>query len=313
MQAVVINHYGDESTLEMATLPIPEITDSQVLVEVKATSINPIDWKLREGHLQQMFDWEFPIVLGWDVAGIIKEVGSKVTDWKIGDEVFARPDTTRNGTYAQFTAVDTSLLAHKPNNISFEEAAAVPLASETAYQALFTHGHLQPNETVLIQAGSGGVGTYAIQLAKAHGAHVITTTSQSHFELVTDLGADEIVDYRNEKITDKLKNIDLVIDTLGGANQEEAFSVLNPKTGRQISIVGESKNTQDIIKDTNLQFTGIWLQPNGDNLQEIANLMSEDKVKSIIDSVFPFSKDGIVKAHQLSATNHSTGKVIIKF
>lgn len=232
---------------------------------------------------------------------------------KYGDEVFARPDTTRNGTYAQFTAVDDNLLAHKPANISFEEAAAVPLAGETAYQALFTHGNLKPNETVLIQAGSGGVGTYAIHIAKAFGAHVITTTSESHFDLVKDLGADEIVNYRNEKITDKLKNVDLVIDTLGGRNQEEAFEVLNPETGRQVSIVGESENTAEIIKDTKLQFSGIWLQPNGADLQKIADLMSENKVKSIIDTVIPFSKDGIVKAHQLSATNHSTGKVVIKF
>lgn len=297
----------------MATLTIPEIGPKQVLVEVKATSINPIDWKLREGYLKQMFDWQFPIVLGWDVAGVIIKVGTEVTDWKIGDEVFARPDTTRKGTYAQFTAVDDNLLAHKPKNVSFEEAAAVPLARETAFQALFTHGKLQSGETVLIQAGSGGVGTYAIQLAKSFGAKVIITTSEKHFDLVKDLGADEIIDYRTEKITDKLKDIDLVIDTLGGINQEEAFSIMNPKTGRQISIVGESENTKEIIKDTNLQFESIWLQPNGDNLQKIADLMTQNKVKSIIDSVLPFSKDSIVKAHQISATNHSTGKVVIKF
>lgn len=313
MQAVVINHYGDEHQLEMATLPIPTLGEHQVLVQVKATSINPIDWKLREGYLQSMFDWTFPIVLGWDLAGTITEIGTAVTDWQVGDEVFARPDTTNRGTYAEFSAVDDHLLAHKPANISFAEAAAVPLAGETAWQALFEHGQLKAGQTVLVQAGSGGVGSYAIQLAKAASAHVVTTTSPKHFDLVRDLGADDIIDYRSEKITDKLQNIDLVIDTLGGQNQIDAWQVLNPKTGRQISIVGPAEQTAAIIADTDLTFEAIWLRPSGADLTAIADLMAANKVKSVIDSTIPFSADGLIQAHQLSATNHATGKIVITF
>jgi len=313
MQAVVINQYGDEHQLEMATLPIPTLGAHQVLVQVKATSINPIDWKLREGYLQKMFDWTFPIVLGWDLAGIITQVGADVTAWHVGDEVFARPDTTNRGTYAEFAAVDDHLLAHKPANVSFAEAAAVPLAGETAWQALFEHGQLKAGQTVLVQAGSGGVGSYAIQLAKAAGAHVITTTSAKHFDLVRDLGADEIIDYRTEKITDKIHNIDLVIDTLGGQSQIDAWQVLNPQTGRQISIVGPAEQTPAIIADTALTFKAIWLMPSGADLTEIANLMAAKKVKSVIDSTIPFSAAGLIQAHQLSATNHATGKIVITF
>lgn len=313
MQAVVINHYGDEQQLEMATLPVPTIGEHQVLVQVKATSINPIDWKLREGYLQKMFDWAFPIVLGWDLAGTITQVGAKVTDWQVGDAVFARPDTTNRGTYAEFAAVDDHLLAHKPDNVSFEAAAAVPLAGETAWQALFEHGQLKAGQTVLVQAGSGGVGSYAIQLAKAAGAHVITTTSAKNFDLVRDLGSDEIIDYRNESIIDRVHNIDLVIDTLGGQSQVDAWQVLNPETGRQISIVGPAEATPDIIANTNLEFKAIWLNPSGADLQKIADLMAQGAVKSIIDSVLPFSADGLIQAHQLSATHHATGKIVIKF
>lgn len=170
MKAVVINQYGSKDELIEQDVTLPELKEHQVLVKEHATSINPIDWKLREGYLKQMFDWPFPIILGWDVAGVITEVGSGVTDWKVGDKVFARPETTRFGTYAEETIVDDTLLAKIPENVSFEEAAAVPLAGLTALQALFDHGKLQKGEKVLIHAGAGGVGTYAIQLAKQAGS-----------------------------------------------------------------------------------------------------------------------------------------------
>lgn len=312
MHAVVINSYGDESKLEYTDIDIPEINSNQVLVKNKATSINPIDWKLREGYLKQMFDWEFPIVLGWDLAGIITQVGADVKNWHVGDEVFARPATTNRGTYAEYVAVDSELLASKPANISFAEAAAVPLAGETAWQALFTHGMLRPNQSVLIQAGAGGVGTYAIQFAKAIGAKVITTTSPKHLELVNSLGADIVIDYHTEKITDRLSDIDLVFDTLGGKNQLEAFKVLK-EGGKQISIVGKADGTDDILKKEKVGFKDIWLDPKGSDLQKIANLMKKGQVKSIIDTTIPFSKEGVVKAHQLNASHHTTGKIILEF
>jgi NADPH:quinone reductase-like Zn-dependent oxidoreductase len=310
MKAVVINQYGSKEVLEEQEITLPELKEHQVLVKEYATSINPIDWKLREGYLKQMFDWPFPIILGWDVAGVITAVGSSVTDWKVGDKVFARPETTRFGTYAEETIVDDHLLAKIPENVSFEEAAAVPLAGLTAWQALFDHGSLKKGEKVLIHAGAGGVGTYAIQFAKEAGAYVITTASEKNHELLKKLGADEVIDYHTTDFTEVLSDIDLVFDTMGGEVQKNSFSVLKSDTGRLISIVGiEDEN---LAKEKNIKAEGIWLQTNGKQLQEIADLMASEKVISIIGEVFPFSRQGVYDAHTLSETHHAVGKIVIK-
>lgn len=310
MKAVVINQYGSKEVLEEAEVTLPELSEHQVLVKEYATSINPIDWKLREGYLKQMFDWFFPIILGWDVAGVITEVGSQVTDWQVGDKVFARPETTRFGTYAEVTIVDDHLLAKIPETISFEEAAAVPLAGLTAWQALFDHGHLKEGETVLIHAGAGGVGTYAIQLAKEAGAHVITTASAKNHALLRKIGADEVIDYHTTNFAEVLADVDLVFDTMGGEVQKNSFAVLKPNTGRLVSIVGiEDKQ---LAAEKNISAESIWLQPNGEQLQKIADLMAAGKVKSIIGEVFPFSRQGIYDAHALSETHHAVGKIVVQ-
>ncbi|MGP4039135.1 NADP-dependent oxidoreductase [Gracilibacillus sp. D59] len=308
-KAVIINKYGNKDVLEEGKVTLPEIGEHQVLVREKATSINPIDWKLREGYLKQMFDWEFPIILGWDVSGVIEAVGSEVTDWKAGDEVFARPETTRFGTYAEYTIVDDHLLAGKPNNISFEEAAAVPLAGLTAYQGLFDHGQLEEGQKVLIHAGAGGVGTYAIQLAKEAGAYVYTTASEKNHELLQSLGADEVIDYHTTNFKDVLQDIDLVFDTIGGDTQNDSFVVLKENTGRLISIVGEPN--QEKAKEKNIVAKGIWLQPDGKQLSILAKLLEEKKMKSIVGSTFPLSEKGIYDAHALSETHHAAGKIVI--
>ncbi|WP_430598051.1 NADP-dependent oxidoreductase [Enterococcus sp. AZ177] len=310
MKAVVINQYGSKDELIEQEVTLPELTENQVLVKEYATSINPIDWKLREGYLKQMFDWPFPIILGWDVAGVITEVGSGVTDWKVGDKVFARPETTRFGTYAEETIVDDHLLAKIPENISFEEAAAVPLAGLTALQALFDHGKLQKDEKVLIHAGAGGVGTYAIQLAKQAGAYVITTASEKNHELLKKLGADEVIDYHTTNFAEVLSDIDVVFDTMGGEIQKASFSVLKPNTGRLISIVGIAD--EEVAKEKNIKAESIWLQTNGKQLQEIAELMASGKLVSVIGEVFPFSRQGVYDAHALSETHHAVGKIVIK-
>lgn len=310
MRAVVINQYGSKDVLEEQEVTLPELKEHQVLVKEYATSINPIDWKLREGYLKQMFDWEFPIILGWDVAGVITEVGSLVTEWKVGDKVFARPETTRFGTYAEETIADDHLLAAIPENISFEEAAAVPLAGLTAWQALFDHGDLKKGEKVLIHAGAGGVGTYAIQLAKEAGAYVITTASEKNHELLNKLGADEVIDYHTTDFTDVLSDIDLVFDTMGGDVQKNSFKVLKADTGRLISIVGIVD--EELAKEKNIRAEGIWLQPDGEQLSKIADLMAKGKVTSVVGEVFPFSRQGVYDAHALSETHHAVGKIVIK-
>lgn len=311
MKAVVINEYGSKEKLVEQDVQKPSPEKNQVIVELKATSINPIDWKLREGYLKGMFDWEFPIILGWDAAGVISEVGEEVTKWKVGDKVFARPDTTRFGTYAEYTAVDEHLLATVPDSISFEEAAAVPLAGLTAWQALFTHGSLKEGETVLIHAGAGGVGIYAIQLAKQAGAHVITTASEKNHELLYSLGADQVIDYKKQNFEEVVSNVDLVFDTMGGEVAEKSYKVLKPNTGKLVTIVGEPDH--DVASAHHVTAKGIWLQPDGAQLQELADLLDEKKVKSIVGSTFPFSRQGIYDAHALSETHHAVGKIVITF
>jgi NADPH:quinone reductase-like Zn-dependent oxidoreductase len=311
MKAVVINQYGSKEELVEQEVNKPKAEANQVVVKLEATSINPIDWKLREGYLKEMYDWEFPIILGWDVAGVITEIGSNVTKWRVGDRVFSRPDTTRFGSYAEYTAVDEHLLAKLPDSISYEEAAAVPLAGLTAWQVLFTHGDLKEGETVLIHAGAGGVGMYAIQLAKNAGAHVITTASEKNHELLYSLGADQVIDYKKENFEEILKDIDLVFDTMGGEVAENSYKVIKPNTGRLITIVGEPNH--DTAKSHNVLAKGIWLQPDGDQLQRMAELMEEKKIKSIVGATFPFSRQGIYDAHALSETHHAVGKIVITF
>ncbi|MBO1307590.1 NADP-dependent oxidoreductase [Enterococcus sp. 669A] len=310
-RAIVINQYGGADQLTEETVELPELGEKQVLVKIHATSVNPIDWKLREGYLSQMMPWEFPIILGWDAAGEIVETGSKVTDWQVGDRVFARPETTRFGTYADYAIVDDHLLATKPENISFEEAAAVPLAGLTAYQALFTHGHLKAGEKVLIHAGAGGVGMYAIQLAKNIGAEVITTASEKNREFLEELGADQVIDYRSTDFSEVLSGIDLVFDTMGGEIQEKSFRVLKPETGRLISIVGEPN--LDLAKKYNILLAkSIWLNPNGQQLQEMADWLEAGKIKSIVGETFPLTAEGVKAAHELSETHHARGKIVLK-
>lgn len=217
MKAIIIEQYGDANQLkEKDDIPVPEIKDNQVLVEMHATSINPIDWKLREGYLQEGVPFEFPIILGWDAAGVIKQVGKNVTSFQVGDEIFARPALTPNGTYAAYTAVDEKLLAMKPKNISFEEAAAVPLAGLTAWQCLVNFSEIKKGDRVLIHAGSGGVGSMAIQIAKSFGAYVASTASGKNETFLKELGVDQFINYKEEDFEDVLQDYDIVVDTLGG-------------------------------------------------------------------------------------------------
>lgn len=307
-RAIVINQYGGSEGLQEKNVKLPALKEDQVLVQVQATSINPIDWKLREGYLQQMFDWEFPIILGWDVAGIISAVGENVTDWQIGDRVFARPATTRFGTYADYAIVDTNLLAKIPANISFEAAAATPLAALTAYQGLFNHGHLQKGEKVLIHAGAGGVGTYAIQLAKAQGAEVFTTASKKNHELLYRLGADKVIDYHEENFAEAFSDLDLVLDTMGGKIQEDSVQVLK-NGGRLVTVLGISN--PDLMTAKNIFAQAIWLEPNGKELAQLANRMQAGQLESVIGAQFPLTAAGVKSAHELSATHHAVGKIVL--
>lgn len=309
MRAVIINEYGDKSVLVEQELPKPEIKPNQVLVEVYATSVNPIDWKLRAGYLKQMLDWSFPIILGWDVAGKIVEVGSEVKNYQVGDEVFARPDTTPAGTYAEFTAVDDELLAKKPSNLTFEEAASIPLAGLTAWQCLVDNTKVKKGDKVLIQAGAGGVGSMAIQMAKHLGAYVATTASEKNQAYVKELGADEFINYRTQQFEDELSDYDAVIDTMGGEILNKSFQVLK-RGGRLVTIAGQPDEV--LAEKHQVTASSYWLTPNGKQLGELGELLEKEIIKPQVGHVFDFSAAALQEAHELSETHHAKGKIVIK-
>ncbi|MFD1471636.1 NADP-dependent oxidoreductase [Companilactobacillus mishanensis] len=309
MKAVVINEYGDRSKLQMTNIAIPETADDEVLVEVKATSVNPIDWKLREGYLQEGIPLKFPIVLGWDVAGVITRTGSEVKDFHTGDKVLARPDLTNRGTYAEYTAVKENKLAKLPDNVSFEEAAALPLAGLTAWQGIYDKLKVESGQTVLIQGGAGGVGIIGIQLLKHIGAKVITTASAANTDFLKGLGADQVIDYHTEDFSEILHNVDAVFDTIGGDTLTKSFDIIKPG-GRLVTISGQIDEA--LAKEKQVEAESMWLIPNGEQLTELVNLVSEGVAKVVIDSVHPFSEDGVKAAQEVSESHHAKGKIVIK-
>lgn len=308
MRVAQINAYGDAQALAIGELTVPTIAADEVLIENYATSINPIDWKARQGMLKGMFNWQFPVVLGWDVAGIITAVGSAVTDFKVGDQVFARPDIEQDGTrgsYAEFVAVKADKVAYKPNNIDFATAAAVPLTGMTALQML-RQLQVGPGSKVLIQAGAGGVGLFAIQLAKLMGAYVATTASKQNAEYLTHLGADEVIDYHTTDIKAVLHDYDAVLDATNAI--DDGLAILKP-TGRLVTIAGRPTEAQQAGPQT---VTAGWLEPNGIDLAYLGELLAADQLEVCLDSEYPFTTAGVRAAHLRSESHHARGKIIIK-
>lgn len=309
MKAIVIDSYGGKEQLKEREVEKPAITDNQVLVEIHATSINPIDWKLREGYLKEMLPWEFPIILGWDAAGVIAETGAGVKHFKAGDRVFTRPATTRQGTYAEYVPVDENLLAHMPESMTFEEGAAIPLTGLTAYQCLVDFAEVKKGDKVLIHAGAGGVGSMAIQIANSIGAYVATTASDKNDELVKSLGANQVINYREEDFSELLEDFDAVLDTMGGDVLDKSFKVLK-KGGKLISIAGQP--SAEKAEQHEVKASDFWLEPNGEQLKKLANLYVSGELKPSIGEIFEFTEQGLQDAHELSESHHARGKIIIK-
>ncbi|MDN2454429.1 NADP-dependent oxidoreductase [Lactobacillus sp. UCMA15818] len=309
MKAVAIKAYGDINNLHEIELGVPELAEDEVLVENYATSVNPIDWKARLGYLKEAYSWEFPVILGWDTAGVITQVGAKVTNFKIGDKVFARPDIYadgKRGTYAQYVAVKEDKLALKPDEITFEEAAAVPLAGLTALQVVVDRLHVKKGDKVLIQGGAGGVGLFAIQIAKHLGAYVAATASKKNHEFLKSLGADEVIDYHEAKIGTVLSNYDAVFDTVNAI--DDGLAILK-ENGRLVTIAGKPSVEQ---KASSKEVSDWWLQPNGKQLKELGDWIVAGEVKVVIDSVYPLTTAGLRAAHKKSQSGHARGKLVIK-
>ena len=304
MRAVAYQNYN--SNIEIIEVAKPKLQDKSVLVEVHAAGINPIDNILHAGYLQQMLELSFPHIMGYDVSGIVVEVGKDVRSVKVGDEVFARPNQEDAGSIAEFARIHENELAIKPKNISHIDAASVPLAGLTAWQALVTKGNINRGDKVLIHAGSGGVGTLAIQIAKYFGAEVTTTTSSKNKDLVKSLGADLVIDYTTQSFENELSNYDLVIDAIGGDTLTKSFKVLK-KGGRLVSIKGQ--DTENLAKEYGVNFEWFFMSPDGKMLTEIASLISQGTIKTVIDSIYSMKQ--APEAFELLAKGRAKGKIVI--
>ena len=307
MKAVRIHSYGTSEVLQLEEISIPDIAADEVLIKVVAASINPVDWKVRAGYLKLMNVHKLPLILGWDVAGIIEKTGSEVTNFKPGDQVYSRPALERNGSYTEFMTVKANEVAFKPTSITFEEAASIPLAGITAWESLVTTAAIQPGQKVLIHAASGGVGTLAVQIAKAKGCYVIGTTSAANIDLVKRLGADEVIDYKTQDFSQLLTDIDVVFDTIGGKTQDDSWKVLK-KGGILVSITVRPK--AQTAKEYNVRSGYVFIKPNVPVLNELTNLIDSGQLKPVIGATF--SLDDIKKAHELSETGRAKGKIVIK-
>lgn len=314
MKAVVIDQFGDIENLHQVECPIPQPEDDEVQIQILYTSVNPVDWKVCAGMLQGRLPHEFPITPGWDASGIVTEVGRNVKNLKVGDEVFAycRKPVIHDGTYAEYICFDAEHVALKPKILSFAEAAAIPLVGLTAWQALFDAAKLKQGETILIQAGAGGVGSLAISFAKNAGAKVYTTASKRHHDYVKSLGADVAIDYTQESFANVLKKlephgVDVVLDCLGGEILKNSSNVLKPG-GRLVSILGQLD--PKIAKKRKIHFTYVFVAPNGSHLEQIASLLEQGRLPLPHIEEMPLAK--AVEAQMKVREGHIEGKIVLK-
>lgn len=324
MKALQIVKYGEiKESLSMNEIEKPTVQSKDILVEVKAASLNPIDYKMAQGHLKELLDLNLPVTIGFDVSGVVVEKGNDVTGFGIGDEIYARVPQEQMGTIAEFVTINADKVAKKPENISFEEASGLPLTGLTAIQALEKAG-LKEDDRILIHAGSGGVGSFAIQYAKAKGAIVYTTTSSKNVDWVKALGADRVIDYKEEDYKEVANNLDIVFDTLGDDYMFDAFKIIK-EGGVVTSIVGppdeESakimgipdyklpEQLSNLIEEKSIAYKHTWMQPNAAQLKEIKTMVEEGDIKPTVDLIYEF-EDGI-DAYEYLATGRAEGKVII--
>lgn len=306
MQAVRVHAFGGPDVLKLEDAPRPEPGARDLLVRVSAAGVNPIDWKVRSGKVP--FPKEaLPFTLGFDVAGVVEAVGAEVEAFKPGDEVFAYMSIQRGGGYAQCAIVKESEAAMKPAKASFEEAAATPLAALTAWQALFSEAGLREGQTVLIHAGAGGVGHFAVQFAHARGAKVIATASEKNHAFLKSIGADVCIDYKAQKFEDVAKDVDVVLDTIGGDTQARSVQCLR-KGGFLVSIV--QPPSPDKLKEHEVKGAVFLVRPNGAQLSEIAALIDSGIVKVEVSETFTLAQ--AAKAHEASESGHTRGKIVLK-
>ncbi|WP_455812338.1 NADP-dependent oxidoreductase [Pseudomonas graminis] len=331
MKAFIIEGYGSKNGGHIAERPEPELRADDVLIRVQATGVNLLDAKIRQGDFKLILPYKLPLILGNDVAGVVVSVGPEVTRFRSGDPVYARPNAQRIGTFAQYIAVNERDLALIPGNLSMEEAASLPLVSLTAWQVLVETAKLKKGQKVLIHAGSGGVGTMAIQLAKHLGAFVATTTSTANVAWVKALGADVVIDYKMQDFATLLHDYDVVLNSLGSDVLTKSLQVLKPG-GQLISISGPptpafaaeqglswglkqvmrllSFRIRNQAKRRGIRYSFVFMRANGEQLSEISSLVASGMMKPVVDRVFPFVE--INEALAYVETGRAKGKVVVR-
>lgn len=330
MKAFVLDRHGKQRPLQLTDVPVPALRDDEVLVEVHAAGVNLIDDKLRSGEFKPFMHYPMPLILGHDLAGVVVKVGPQVRQFKVGDEVYARADDFRIGSFAEFIPVKESSLAPKPKTLTMAEAASLPLVGLTAWQALVEMAALKRGQSVFIQAGSGGVGTFAIQLAKHRGARVATTTSPGNMDLVKRLGADTVIDYKTQDFADVLRDQDVVLNSQDGKTLGQSFQVLRPG-GKLISISGPpdpafarqiaaplalravmwmlSAGARRQARSRGVDYRFLFMRADGSQLREITRLVDAGVIRPVIDEVYPFAATNDALAHVVSG--RAKGKVVI--
>ncbi|HEV8376608.1 MAG TPA: NADP-dependent oxidoreductase [Candidatus Polarisedimenticolia bacterium] len=331
MKAALIDHYGSNDLVKVADIAVPMMGPMDLLVQVYAASVNPVDVKTRDGKLKTLLKYRFPLVLGNDLSGVVSDVGTQVTRFKKGDAVYARLDKDRIGAFAEFAVVREGAAALKPTHVTFEEAASLPLVALTAWQALVEIGKLGANQRVLIHAGSGGVGSVAIQLARHLGATVFTTVGQRNVELVKRLGADVPIDYRSTRFEDVAKDCDVVLDSAGGDTLVRCFECVKP--GGVVVSIGStpsaafarswglnpiivlairvmSRKVTSAARGHNARYEYFFVRADGEQLREIRRLVQSGVIKPLVDKVFPLEQ--VRDALAYSEAGRATGKVVIK-
>jgi NADPH:quinone reductase-like Zn-dependent oxidoreductase len=331
MKAFVVDRYKDKRGLRCADMPTPELRDDDVMVQVHAAGVNPLDAKIRDGAFKLILPYRLPLVLGNDVAGVVVRVGSKARRFKPGDEVYARPHQDRIGTFAEYIALNENDAAMKPKALTMEEAASIPLVGLTAWQALFEKAGLKKGQKIFIQAGSGGVGTIAIQLAKHVGATVATTTSTANVELMKSLGADVVIDYKRQNFEGLLRDYDVVLNSQDKTTLEKSLNVLKPG-GKLISISGPadpefarqlglswmvrqvvrvlSARIRKRAKRQGISYSFLFMRANGAQLGEITSLVDAGVIRPVVDRVFPFASTN--EALSYVAAGRAKGKVVVR-
>ena len=331
MKAFILESYGANRALQLADVPEPQLRDDEVLVQVHAAGVNQLDSKIKDGQFKLILPYRLPLILGHDVAGVVVKAGPRVRQFKPGDEVYARTDDFRIGTFAEFVPVKESSLAPKPKGLTMEEAASIPLVGLTAWQALVETAKLTKGQRVFIQAGSGGVGTFAIQLARHLGATVATTTSAANFDLVRSLGADVVIDYRTQDFEDVLHDYDVVLNSQDGKTLGKSLRVLkggaklvsisgppDPAFGRNIAAPAFVRLVMRLLssgirrraRGRGIDYSFLFMRADGGQLREITRLIEAGAIRPVVDKVFAFESTNEALAY--AEAGHAKGKVVIK-